>query len=389
MSRYFYKKALTGIEDDWHRIIIPDDVYAKADPDLSDLRIFGFTEDGDTIEAPYILERKKEKTITENSSFILLNTSKNATGFYYTFKLPEATQINNLKLDFSRKNFDWKVTLEGSHDQKEWFTLLEDSRMVSVQNDFTDFTFSTLSFPSANYMYYRTQIKTNSDPELTGTFISSKKIIPGDYRHYKVSKTDVLRNHTDNTTEIRIDLAEKVPVSYLKIPVSDTFDCYRKITIKYIHDSTKTDKGWHYNYRNLTSGTLQSVHGTNEFVFPGTPVKKLKVVIYDQDNEPLSFKIPEVKGYQHELITRFTKPATYFLYYGNKEAIKPNYDIRQFTRQIPEVLISLRLEEEQLIDKELAKTNTRLFENKAWLWLIMFLVVAIVGWFTFKMLKKV
>ena len=34
------------------------------------------------------------------------------------------------------------------------------------------------------------------------------------------------------------------------------------------------------------------------------------------------------------------------------------------------------------------KTEKPLFENKAWLWALMVVIIALLGWFSFKMLKN-
>ncbi|XLS29167.1 DUF3999 family protein [Flavobacteriaceae bacterium M23B6Z8] len=385
---YFYKKEVKEIESDWHRIVIPKDVYPRVSSNLSDLRIYGFTAEGDTVEAPYLLERKKAKVNTETISFTQLNTAKNANGFFYTFKLPEATQINELKLDFKVQNFDWKVSLEGSHDQKEWFTILEKYRLVSVQNDLTSFTFTTLLFPEADYTYYRVGVKSDADPQLTSTVISNKKRVPGDYQNFEVSKTNIKENAQSRTTEIYIDLAQRAPVSSLRIPVKNEFDYYRNFTITNIIDSTKTEKGWQYNYGQIASGILQSINGNNEFTFPETFAEKLKITIYNQDNQPLDFGIPEVKGYQHELIARFSTPASYFLYFGNKKASAPNYDLQNFSQTIPDAISPLSLGATKIVVVPTKSTKKPLFENKLWLWLLMALVMAVLGWFTYKMIAK-
>ncbi len=113
----------------------------------------------------------------------------------------------------------------------------------------------------------------------------------------------------------------------------------------------KTEKGWIYNYQTLTRGTLSSIE-KNEFKFERSILQKLKISIHNFDNEPLTFDSITVKGYVHQLVARFKEPAAYFLTYGNKNATKPNYDIKRFVSKIPDSLTLLNLGEEQLIDKK-------------------------------------
>ena len=57
-DEYQYKRAINGIADDWHTINLPAEITSKANSELHDIRIIGFTENNDTIEAPYLLKQK-------------------------------------------------------------------------------------------------------------------------------------------------------------------------------------------------------------------------------------------------------------------------------------------------------------------------------------------
>ena len=80
--------------------------------------------------------------------------------------------------------------------------------------------------------------------------------------------------------------------------------------------------------------------------------------------------------------------ANYFLVYGNKNAQKPTFDIINFADKIPENLKELSIGDEIAIDKKAEIKTKPLFENKYWLWGIMFVIIALLGWFSLKMMKK-
>jgi hypothetical protein len=166
-----------------------------------------------------------------------------------------------------------------------------------------------------------------------------------------------------------------------------SYDYYRPVTIKYLTDSIKTEKGWIYNYRTLTSGVLNSI-SKNELKATSRVIKKLKIIIHNQDNQPLDINNIQVKGYTHELIARFTEPATYFLTYGNKNARRPTYDIQKFKEKIPTALTTLEVGNQTIIQKADATTTSPLFENKIWLWGIMGLLILVLGGFSLKMIKQ-
>lgn len=112
------------------------------------------------------------------------------------------------------------------------------------------------------------------------------------------------------------------------------------------------------------------------------------MIVQNQDNQPLQIESAEAKGYVHELIARFTKPATYYLVYGKANSRQPQYDISQATTTIPNELSSLTLGAMQEIPKKQLPTVAPLFENKLWLWVVMGIIILVLGGFTLKMMQK-
>jgi hypothetical protein len=387
IEEYTYKRELSGITQQWHKIILPDDVFGKISQDFSDIRIFGITEQNDTIEAPYLLRSATAKVSDKEVKFKIINTSHNKDGYYFTFEIPDTEPINQINLDFSQKNFDWRIKLEGSQNQVDWFTIIDNYRILSIKNEITDFQFTKLIFPDSEYRYFRLLIKSNEKPELASASLVRQEIIEGTFRNYSIRKNDIKENRKTRQTEIDLELQLPVPVSHLKISVKDTFDYYRPVTIKYLADSIKTEQGWKYNYTTLASGTLNSLE-ENVFQFKRTTVQKLKIFIHNQANQALTIDSIEAKGEVHELVARFNEGATYFLVYGNKAAARPDYDIGRFADNVPKKLTSLTLGNELDIEKAETPITYPLFKNKIWLWLIITAIIVLLGWFTLKMIRK-
>ncbi|MDZ4148065.1 MAG: DUF3999 family protein [Flavobacteriaceae bacterium] len=387
IEKYNFKRELKGVSEQWHTIILPDEIFGKTSNDLSDIRIFGITADNDTIETPYFLRIATERVSNKDVSFKTLNASHSDKGYYFTFELPTIETINQIKLEFKQNNFDWQIKLEGSQNQSEWFTVIENYRILSIKNEITDFQFTKLSFPSSKYRFFRLCIDSKEKPELTSARISQYEIIDGTFKNYTIRKFNIKENKENKQTEIDIELQMPVNVSQLKIDVNGSFDYYRPVTIKCLTDSIKTEKGWKYNYSTLTSATLNSIE-KNEFKFSSTTVQRFKILIHNQDNQPLSIDTIQIKGYVHELVARFTEGASYFLTYGNNKAQRPNYDIDRFADKVPMTLTALELGSELSIEKEKALMTAPLFKNMTWLWTIMGLIILVLGWFSIKMLRK-
>lgn len=386
IKQYNYKSQLSGINDQWHYLSLPDEMFQNISQTLNDVRIFGITPAQDTVEAPYLIRRMKEKVTNKEVDFKIINRSKNNEGYFFTFEIKEETPINQIVLNFAQKNFDWLATLEGSQDQKEWFTIDENYRLVSIKNRMTDYTFSNITFTESKYRYFRIKINSEVEPMLNSYRVSLRKVVDGIYKTYPIQSFKKEENKKDKSTIVEVSLEKPVPVSSLQIIVNNDFDYYRTMSIKYIADSVKTEKGWKYNYRNLGYATLTSF-APLELKFGSKTLKNIWIEILNQDNQPLNIEKVIVKGYEHHLVARFTEPADYFIAFGKKNATKPNYDINRFSDKIPNDMTALKMGTIQGIDKDAILKTEPLFKNKTWLYGIMVVIIGLLGWFSLKMLK--
>lgn len=382
-----YKRLLSGSTSIWNRIVIPDELYSKLKSDLSDIRIIGITKEGDTIEAPYLLNEMSEKSSLTTVNFKILNQSSQTDQYYYTFEVPSLDVVNRITLNFEESNFDRLVKLEGSNDQSGWFLILDNYRIISINNAFADYNFTVLNFNDSKYRYYRLSFKSKLKPELTEASISEQKILQGSYRSYELQKMEIAHEKDRHETIITGELPGIVPVSYLKIEVQDKYDFYRPVYIQCLVDSVESPTGWNLNYLTVASGVLSSLE-FNEYIIPNRFMQKLKIIIVNNDNEPLNINKVIVKGNLYELIIRMVKPATYYLVYNNSKAQKPLYDLGSFKEKIPEQFNTLSIGPEQLISHSTLQEVKPIFEKKIWLWLIMTVIIILLGGFTYKMLRS-
>jgi len=386
-NAYKFKRKITGVNTVWHKMTLPDGLYKNANAGFEDLRIFGIR-GKDTTEVPYLLKQRADEVTNKEIAFKQINQSNNSNGYYYSFQSSEMNTINQIKLAFKQENFDWKVNLEGSNDNKEWFTILTDYRILSIKNNDTNYQFTKLSFPDAQYQYFRIAVKSPMQPELLSAKISKTDTLKGTYQEVKYQSFNLKNDIVNKETVIDVKLTNPVPLAYLKLNVQSDFDFYRSIKIECATDSFKTDKGIQYNYANLYEGTISSLEKP-AFNFANTITSRLEITIRNNDNKPLRFNGLTLKGIVYEIIARFDEPkGEYALYYGNDKAIAPVYEIEKFESKIPTDLTSLNIGEEQKNPSYSVKIEKPLFENKAWLWVLMALIIVLLGWFSFKMLRN-
>ncbi|MFT4602341.1 MAG: hypothetical protein ACI857_002527 [Arenicella sp.] len=386
MDTYKYERELTGIADDWHKVVLPNDIFKSIAADQNDMRLYGITEAGDTVEAAYFIQVKSDEVTVVEKGFNILNTSRKNGGYYYTLQLDSDETINEISFDFALNNFDWRVQLEGSQNQLDWYSIERAYRLVSIDNNRMNYAYKSISFPESKYRYYRIFVPSEVDPGFFSARITHTTTIKGESRDFNILSQTITEDKTAKQTIIEFSLKEAVPVNSIKVLATDDFDYYRPISISYVRDSTKTEKGYIVNYRHPFEGVLSSIE-ENQFDIGNRTAKQFKIVIENNDNQPLNITEISVNGYVHELVARFTEDADYRLVYGNPSAPSPNYDIDHFKNSIPNELTPLTIGTEVALKKETVEADTgSFFENPIWLWGIMGVIIVILGYFTFKMM---
>lgn len=379
----YQKDILNGVEG-WNRIQLADEMYSKINPSLSDIRIFGITSSPkkDTIEMPYVVNvvPKVEEAFHE---FRIINryTEGNTTSFIVQPQQSEA--INYIDLEFDEKNFDWKVSIEGSEDKVDWKPILQNARVMSIQNNDANFKYTHLDFPLSEYKYFRITVNAK-DCKLTVAKIRKKiESIAATRNFQKVlaQKTIVQKKET----LIQFSLTDAIPISELSFEVLSPQQYYRPMSLCYTYDSVQSDKGVIFQRQNLFNGSISSL-GSSKISFANTIAQHFEIKIYNEDNQPLDFIVKSVSGEPYSLISNFTKADQYFICYGNDTINAPSYDLKYFANPTDVRYNLVRLGETVTKNKVVAKTPHD--RNKKLLWVVIVATVLLLGAFTIKMLKE-
>ena len=381
-----FKRDVSGVTDQWHKIKLPVDLFEKVNRDFSDIRVLGIN-GADTSEAPYLIERVKGGFELNEVDLEILNSSYNSKGHYYTLKASKEDIVNRIELNFSRYNFDWRVKIEGSMDQEEWFTLTNYYRIVSIHNTWANYDFTQINFPPSNYKYYRVLVKSTRSPFLRSATLKHYEFKDAKYYTYDIVSQDVKNDKVQKETIIDFELSHEAELGYLKLQMEDELDFYRPIRFQYLQDSVKTEKGWHYNYRNFADREVLSSFHENEFFLDRRKAKHFRAIISNHDNEPLHLKSITAKSEIYELITRLKKDTHYSLFYGNKNLRSPIYELTHLTSIIPDSLKTLDLGEEIVLKQEPVVEDKALVKNELWLWVIMGIIIVVLGLFSVKMIR--
>lgn len=386
---YSYKRKIELKKNavELNSIEIPDEMFSKVKPDLSDIRIFGI-KNNDTVEVRYNIAKKPDFNFDLKQPLKIINQSVSEKRSYFTVQASNQ-KINQLYLKFKNENFDWKVNLEGSHNQNQWFTILKDYRILAIQNSETNYRFEDLFFNVSEYKYYRISVDSEQQPTIQS--VHSNHSQSKDSLKFRTVTVDKLITKTDKKnkiTTIEFSLKNPLPIYAVSINTNNKIDYNRNVTVEYLQDSIKTEKGIIKHYSYFSSGILSSERDA-DFALSGNDlkfVKDFKITINNKDNQPLEIHSVVLKTLSFNILfSAEDYDWDYYLYYGNKWSSKPSYDA-YYSNNVEKNTVSLSNEIQ--IQKTQEVQQKPLFENKLWLWGIMILIIGILGYFSIKMISK-
>lgn len=389
IDNYSFKRQLNKIDkENYYTLMLTAEVIARSKSDLSDIRIYNISKK-DTTEVPYLMNWMGSNIKEVSIPFELINDTYNEKCCsYVTLKFPKKQSINQIKLNVSDSNFDKSLKIEGSNDNKQWFTIKEHLRIVRFRTASEDYSYTTINFNNAEFTYFRIKLDDDGSPRInvTEAYAFENQLIEGKYNALKILGKRQTENKKEKTSEIIVDFPYSYLVNYITLKSNSKNDFYRNINIYGSHGSIKTEKGDIENWYMINTSVFSSIE--NNIVFcNNAKTKKLKIEIINYDNEPVVLDEIMAYGEQCQLVTKLPVSESLYLAYGKENEAAPNYDLIHFKDKIPNELSNVDYGSEQVKIITINKTDP-LIKSKVWLWVVMGIVLVIIGYFALSMLKK-
>lgn len=389
IENYSFKRQLNKVEkENYYTISLSPEVIARSKSNLSDIRIFNILEK-DTIEVPYLMNWLGSNIKEISIPFELINNTYNEKCCsYLTLKFSKKQSVNQIKLNVSDSNFDKSLKIEGSNDNKQWFTIKDHLRIVRFRNASEDYSYTTINFKSAEFTYFRIKFDDDGSPRInvTEAYAFENQLIERKYSDLKILGKRQTENKKEKTSEIIVDFPYPYLVNYITLKSNSSNDFYRNINVYGSHGTINTGKGDIENWYLVNTSVFSSIEN-NAINCNNSKTKKLKIEIINYDNEPVV--IDEVKAFaeQCQLVSKLPASENLYLAYGKENDNSPNYDLIHFKDKIPNKLSNIDYGSEQVKIVSIDKPG-QLIKSKVWLWVVMGVVLVIIGYFALSMLKK-
>lgn len=368
-----------------HKILLPAEIRSFSKEDLSDFRIF----DAKETEVPYYIFQKNNETIS--SSFSEFKTlSKTVVPGKKTiiiFENPKAS-IDAIVLSITNSDVTKPFSISGSNKQKEWFGLINNSRLSELKNREDTSVFKTIPLPLSSYRYLKIDFddrKTLPINVLKIGFFNNKTNNP-DVTEIFAKSNKTVQIPAERKTRIYITFDHPQIVNQIRFKISNPNLFQRNMRIYVNKKSPAKHKAVAYQ-EILSDFELNSNH-ENSFTIPQLFEKKFFIEIENQDNQPLTFT--EIRFFQHPIsvIADLKAHEKYSIQTGNPKLHSPEYDLENFKNTIDSNLPEARI---YAIKHTVSKKTTvqdKSFWQQAWfMWFCIGLGGIALAYFTTSLVK--
>jgi len=365
------------------KISLKPEITSKLKTDFSDIRIY----DTNRTEVPYIFF--KEPRVLEKDLFVpyeIIEKEHNKKYAYTRIIIhnPKRNKINNIVLRVKNADVRKRLKLNASNDQKNWYALKDNYYYNSIRSGANISEIRVLNFPWSDYEYYELLIGDYYDRPINILEAGYYNHVKEDGKYTELKHFGFAINDTLKQSIISIPLNN----NYLdKISFTiDTPKYYHRSADIYIHE-IRTYKRKKTIYKKTIARIELVSNSSNVFNLNNLKADTLFVRIHNDDNPVLYIGDIQLFQLNKYLIADLNQGNHYQLYYSDKKAEKPIYDLEYFSDSIQENLSVVSCGMPIRIKAESKEKDGNFNLNDYWLWIIIIGVAVLLAYMSYGMIK--
>jgi hypothetical protein len=349
LAQWQYRAEVTIEEGtgEYCRLILPPEIYNVARRDLGDIRLI----DAHDEQIPYVLTEPKDITGMQTYEPAVINRSTNADhAALVTLDFGDKTTKNSVEVVTKGDNFRRAVKIEGSNDNIEFFTLIEQAYIFAVRDDRR---FEQVDLPANDYRYLRISVSPmeaeQNSPEIDTVKASRIEQNRAERQPVAMVLTEHREDDQNRASMYVYDLAYRLlPLTEIELDITDD-SFYRYVSVEGrdaatrniridSEDGRQRFKEVEVSWERIASDAIYryiAVDGQKHErlvlrIPSGTRVHRyLKVEIRNYDDRPVSVKSASAMMMAHEIVFESKDNVAPLLYVGSESAVAPRYDLQQ------------------------------------------------------------
>ncbi len=335
---YTEVKLADGDDSPWCDFVLGPSVFDKAQLDLDDLRLY----DAAGREVHYALRVRRAQAERQTIAAREFNRTPGPDGSReVSLDLGDNPPPHNeIELVTPGTRYRRPVQVEGSADNTEWRVLIERTYLLRFDHGKDSLDVRRLSYPDSRFRYLR--VRVFPDPEVDREpvellDVKAFRTVDVAGEPFSVPATvgarEAVMGDGGPGSAWILDLgATNVPCETLRVHVSDA-EFVRNYRVESLGPAGTVRR---FN-PSISNGEWSRRAGEPlvplEAKFGEQPVTRLRLIVTDNRNQPLTIDRAEAVGSARQIVfARSGVQSPIRLYFGNPRAEPPNYD---FARQLP------------------------------------------------------
>lgn len=381
----FYSQLDSVRTAGFHNIELTPELTAHLKTDYSDLRIVNEARKW----IPHVLHAPAYERTDIGLIWDLKYSITENSGLNTVLVIESVEKISdNIGLIISNTAAERFCTLSGSIDKMNWFVINDSVLLSPAPAENATENISRINFPATSYRFYKVIIRNKSKDPFN---------IKGVVEYATASRYAKALNKLIENPAGAIQQKDSGKISYIKVrqqlPYQFDHISLQLSAVKYYN--RKVDLYIPYSEKHSFSNPgqlLQSFTVSNnsslQFNVPLIKAAVYYLLIYNEDNLPLTVKEVKTAISYHYITAYLEKGNNYKLILDNKAAVMPNYDLAKLNSKMPDSISFLQVG--KIIPAEENKLITTPAKNNKWiLWVSIAAALLILLFFTYKMFKEV
>ncbi len=383
LAQNYQGKINKVVENGLHQILINPEVRSASQNNLDFVRIF----DSKNNEAPYVFYEGKSSNSSSKNFNIISKTAVPNVATSIIISNENALNIDHLTLKIANTDVDKKYNINGSNDQKEWFGLVINQKVIGLNDAGENFVERDFAFPLNNYKFLKIDfIDKNSLPiNILGASLEE---------NHSVNQSKIeLQNFTQKIDTDKKSKQTKITITFPNPQVIDGIGFEISSPSYFLRDArilinkSRVYKKLTKNYiENISAFQLNS-KSKNRFDVQSFFAKEFIIEIDNQDNQALGINKINLFQSPVSILTDLKSNENYTLKIDSTWPA-PQYDLINsgidVNQNYPVATISNLEKIEQSQSKETAKS---FWQTPLFMWICIILAVAIIGYFAVGMIK--
>jgi hypothetical protein len=323
-------------KDGLHSIALTPDFRKHADANLAGIRI----EDSNGKEVPYFLSSTGKSRIESRFTKYPMLLKRVATDSVTQIFIEHVSgeKWNEVTLAITNTDAVKTYSISGSNDNTEWFGLVNNQTLSGLYSHADTTVYKTLPMPVNTYKYLKIEFsdKASLPFNITAAGTITGKPITNELQEIRDAHVKITEMILEKKTRVTITFNNPAIIDRMVFDIKAPQLYKRNAAIFVSRSHTRRKKATTYLEQefafNLTSSGKNVIDDLNLIE------NKIVIDIDNKDNEPL--EIGSVKLYHTpvSIIADLKSDEKYTVLAGDMTLQEPDYDLKNFKNQIPDVL---------------------------------------------------